>query len=242
MPRREAASAPSPPYLVDPGLAAIPGLVHGFGTRAWGPGDFATEGGWPGARLVELKQTHSDVVRFIDKPTARRLRGDALATDKPGLILAIRTADCLPVLIADPEHMAVAAVHAGWRGTSQGILARVVRALGERYGARPSRLVAALGPCIGPACYEVGEDVRGEILRRGRGDAAFRRTAVPDAAGRAKYLLDVRAADRSQLLEAGLRTDAVADIALCTHCDGRLLSYRRDRDTSARLYNFIGLI
>jgi YfiH family protein len=239
--RSGAATPSNPPYLVDPGFAALPWLVHGFGTRAWGPEDFGAGGGWPGARLVELEQTHSDVVRFIDKPPARRPRGDALATDKPGLILAIRTADCLPVLLADAEHKAVAAVHAGWRGTSLGILAGAVRALGERYGSRPSRLAAVLGPCIGPACYEVGEDVRGEFLRRGLGDAAFRKRAGRNADGRAKYLLDLRAANRSQLLRAGLRPQAVTDIALCTHCDGRLLSYRRDRDTSARLYNFIGV-
>ncbi len=230
-----------PPYLTDSLFASIPWLVHGFGTRVWGPEDFGKEGGWPGARLVELEQTHSDALHFIDKPPARRLQGDALATDGSGLLLAIRTADCLPVLLADLEHKAVAAVHAGWRGTSLGISARVVRALGERYGSRPPRLVAVLGPCIGPACYEVGEDVRGEFLRRGQGDAAFRRSAAPDAAGGGKYVLDLKAANRSQLLGAGLRPDAVADIPLCTHCDGRLLSYRRDRDTSARLYNFIGI-
>ena len=155
---------------------------------------------------------------------------------------SVRKTRPLEDLLADLEHKAVAAVHAGWRGTSLGISAGVVRALGERYGSRPSRLVAVLGPCIGPACYEVGEDVRGEFRRRGQGDAAFRRTAAPAAAGGGKYLLDLRTANRSQLLRAGLRPGAVADIPLCTHCDGRLLSYRRDRDTSARLYSFIGLI
>jgi YfiH family protein len=248
MPRAGAMTPPSPPYLPHSRFAAIPWLIHGFGTRAWGPEDFAKETGWPGFRLVELEQTHSDAFHFIEKPPGRRPRGDALATDKPGLLLAIRTADCLPILIADTEHRVVAAVHAGWRGTSLGILARVVHGLGERYGSRPSELVAVLGPCIGPACYEVGEDVRVEFRRAGRGDAAFMpraggrdRAGARDVAGDGKYLLDLRAANRSQLSDAGLKPDAVEDIPLCTHCDARLLSYRRDRDTSARLYNFIGI-
>jgi len=235
-------AAPRPlPYLVDPRLAALAWLIHGFGTRAWTAENFGKPGAWPGARLIELEQTHSAILHFVDAPPARRLRGDALATDRPGLILAIRTADCLPLLLADPEHEAVAAVHAGWRGTARGIAGRVVRGLAERYGARPSRLLAALGPCIGPACYEVGEDVRSAFVRAGRGDAAFRRTGGRDRAGDPKYVLDLRAANRRQLLDAGLPAEAVSDMGLCTHCDGRLLSYRRDRDTSARLYNFIGL-
>jgi copper oxidase (laccase) domain-containing protein len=148
-------------------------------------------------------------------------------------------------------------VHAGWRGTSLGIAARAVRGLGERYGSRPAALVAALGPCIGPACYEVGEDVRAEFIRAGAGTAAFVPCAAdagglgaggpgtPEVAGASsgrKYLLDLRAANRAQLAAAGLPPAAVVDAGACTHCDVRLLSYRRDRDTTARLYNVIGLI
>jgi YfiH family protein len=234
-----------PAYLTHPRFAALAWLVHGFGTREGRPEDFGRKKKktWPGFEIAELKQTHSDVLHFIDAVPARRLAGDALATDKPGMLLVIRTADCLPILLADTEKRVVAAVHAGWRGTSLGILARVVRELGERYGSAPSSLAAVLGPCIGPACYEVGEDVRTSFREAGRGgDAAVFR--APDSRGRGaarKYLLDLRAANRLQLAAAGVRPGAVFDIPPCTHCDGRLLSYRRDRDTTARLYNFIGI-
>ena len=247
---RSANRAPaSLPYLPHPLLEAVPGLVHGFGLRGWEAGD--AEKAWPGFRLIELEQIHSDILRFVEAPPERRLRGDALATDRPGLLLAIRTADCLPLLIADTERRVAAAVHAGWRGTSLGIAARAVRGLGERYGSRPEALVAALGPCIGPACYEVGEDVRAEFIRAGAGTAAFvTRPAdaggpgTPGAEGAAsgrKYLLDLRAANRAQFAAAGVPPAAVVDAGACTHCDARLLSYRRDRDTTARLYNVIGL-
>ncbi len=234
-----------PAYLTHPHFAAIPWIVHGFGTRGGSPDDFGRnkKKTWPGFEVVELKQTHSDVLRFIDRVPARPLAGDALATDKRGILLVIRTADCLPVLLADEKRRVAAAVHAGWRGTSRGILARVVRELGERYGSSPSSLAAVLGPCIGPACYEVGEDVRTSFREAGRGGgAAVFRAPEPRRPGAAgKYLLDLRAANRLQLAAEGVRPDAVFEIPFCTHCDGRLLSYRRDRDTTARLYNFIGI-
>jgi YfiH family protein len=234
-----------PAALTHPHFAAIPWLVHGFGTRGGSPDDFGRnkEKAWPGFGVVELKQTHSDVVRFIEGLPARRLAGDALATDRRGILLVIRTADCLPILLADEKRRVVVAVHAGWRGTSLGILARVVRELGGRYGSLPSSLTAVLGPCIGPACYEVGEDVRTSFKEAGRGgDAAVFRppeSRRPGASG--KYLLDLRAANRLQLAAEGVPPGAVFDMPLCTHCDDRLLSFRRDRDTTARLYNFIGI-
>jgi polyphenol oxidase len=235
----------TPAYLTHPRFAAVPWLVHGFGTRAGSPADFGRnkKKTWPGFAVVELRQTHSDVLHFIEDVPARRLEGDALATDRRGILLVIRTADCLPVLLADEKRNVVAAVHAGWRGTSRRILARVVRELGERYGSLPSSLAAVLGPCIGPACYEVGEDVRTSFREAGRGeDAAIFRAPEARRSGRTgKYLLDLRAANRLQLAAEGVRPDAVFDVPLCTHCDDRLLSYRRDRDTTARLYNFIGI-
>ncbi len=235
----------TPAYLTHPHFAAVPWLVHGFGTREGSPDDFGRnkKKAWPGFDVVELRQTHSDVLHFIEDVPARRLQGDALATDRRGILLVIRTADCLPVLLADEKRNVVAAVHAGWRGTSRGILARVVRELGERYGSSPASLAAVLGPCIGPACYEVGEDVRTNFREAGRGEdaAIFRTPEVRRLGAACKYLLDLRAANRLQLAAEGVRPGAVFDIPLCTHCDGRLLSYRRDRDTTARLYNFIGI-
>src|SRR5512137_2325214 len=88
-------------------------------------------------------------------------------TNVPGLLLVIRTADCLPVLLVDEENRAVAAVHCGWRGTERRILEKTVKAMEGAYGSKPADMRAALGPCIGPACYEVGPEVRQAYLKAG---------------------------------------------------------------------------
>jgi purine-nucleoside/S-methyl-5'-thioadenosine phosphorylase / adenosine deaminase len=225
-------------YITVPALERIPDLVHGFGTRTFDIAALRSLAAKNRCRIVQLAQIHSaDVVvaRLSRKSTPPR-RGDALATDRAGLLLAVRTADCLPVLFADPDKRVVAAVHAGWRGTRSRILERAVDTLVSRFGCRPGSLFAALGPCIGAECYEVGPDVRREFAAAGQPLFVFRPS--PRRAG--SYLLDLAAANRRQLLGRGLSSRRVLPSASCTHCDARLLSFRRDRDAKARLYNFIG--
>jgi copper oxidase (laccase) domain-containing protein len=156
------ASADSLPMATVSALAAIPGLVHGFERR--GPlgepetreaarqrltGALAAQG-----RLLLLKQVHGCAVRTA--PWEGRPEADASVAANAGLLLGIETADCLPVLIVDPRHRTVAAAHAGWRGTAAGVTRAAVEALSAR-GSAPADLLAALGPGIGPCCYEVGE-------------------------------------------------------------------------------------
>src|SRR5262249_14261537 len=146
--------------------------------------------------------------------------------------LGVETADCLPILLVDPGRRRVGAVHAGWRGTASGVAMRAVEALVAQ-GSRPEDLLAALGPGIGPCCYEVGDELPSAL--GGWGAALFR----PGARGRPP--LDVRTANRRQLLSAGLRDERVADVDECTSCRRDVYhSYRRDGAEGGRMISFVG--
>jgi YfiH family protein len=224
-------------YLTVPRFDRIPWLIHGFGTRFWRLRDFRSRPEWRNFKMFWLDQVHSHEMHFIDALPDRRRKGDALATRLPGIFLIIKTADCLPLFLVDESRRVVAAVHSGWRGTQKRIAEHAVRELQAHYGCQPSSLLAALGPCIGPECYEVGEDVRREFGAAGLPLDMLR----PHPELREKYLLDLVSANRRQLESQGLKEKNIFLVRICTHCDRRLLSYRRDRNKTARLFNFIGV-
>ncbi len=226
------------PFLTVPRLAAIPGLVHGFGDARWSEADFLAFAASKRLHPVIMRQLHSDLIHRIDGAPAKKLEGDALMTNVPGLLLVIRTADCLPVFLIDEANRAAAAVHCGWRGTEKRILEKAVQAMGEAYGSKPADMLAALGPCIGAACYEVGRDVHEALSRAG-----FPATVFCAAPGRErKYLLDLRAANAWLLGELGFKkTNVFNPGPTCTHCEPSLLSYRRHPGDPRRMYNFVGL-
>jgi YfiH family protein len=217
-----------------PALGAIPRLLHGFGRRAPGlcPETREETARRVGARLdgcgrlLLLRQVHGAAVARA--PWDGTPEADAAVAAQPGLVLGIQTADCLPVLLVDPRRGFVAAAHAGWRGTAAGVTRQAVGELLAR-GSRPFDLVAALGPCIGRCCYEVGDELR----------AAFGPEGAAGASGRPH--LDVRAANVRQLLEEGLRAEAIRHLPDCTHCHPDLYhSYRRDGVGSGRMISFVG--
>ena len=143
-------------------LDALPWLIHGFGTRLSDiPARFA--------QLATLKQIHSSSCVAGDGRKGLLGEGDALLENVPGSVVAVKTADCIPVLLVDEQHRAVAAVHAGWRGTAAQIVARAVEAMTQRFGTSASDLHAAIGPGIGACCYEVGPEVREQFGGQGRG-------------------------------------------------------------------------
>lgn len=225
------------PYLTLPGFRRLGWLAHGFGTAAWSLADFRKTGDWRMFKLVILKQIHSNIVRRVDRVPERRPEGDALITAEPGVLLIIKTADCLPVLIADPERRVVAAAHCGWRGTQKRILDGVIDELRSAYGCEPASLRVAFGPAIGPRCYEVGQEVRTAYAASGFPPGVFER--VPGRAD--KYLLDLKKANAWLLKRRGVRAKNIFSIDACTHCDPRFFSYRRDRNKSARMFNFVGI-
>jgi YfiH family protein len=207
-----------------PALDALPGLVHGFeqrdgsleapeASRRRVAAVLAAHG-----RLLLLRQVHGATV--LEAPWEGRPEGDAAVAARAGLLLGIVTADCLPVLLVDPVGRRVAAAHAGWRGTVAGVTAAAVRTLIVA-GSRPSDLLAALGPSIGPCCYEVGDELPEAFGPEG---AHFFR---PGPRGRPH--LDVRAANVHQLEAAGLSPHRIHHVDDCTMCHPELYySYRRD--------------
>ena len=220
-----------------PALSSVPGLVHGFGQRG-GPEPETREetsvrvrAALKGAgRLLLMRQVHGATV--VTAPWEGTPEADAAVATDPGLLVGISTADCLPVLLVDPRRRAVAAVHAGWRGAASRVVARAVEAL-IAGGSRPADLVAALGPGIGPCCYEVGEELRAAF---GPGADAFFR---PGPGGRSH--LDVRAANVRQLEDAGVRPGGVHHVEDCTSCREDLYySYRREGPGTGRMISFVG--
>lgn len=199
------------------------GIRHFFGTR-----HDAGEAVRPGARaVVAVKQVHGKDVLLIDRPVEAEpvFEGgwDALATNQPDVLLTVRTADCVPVLVHDPGARAVAAIHAGWRGAVAGILPETLAVMRRRFGAEPRRMQVAIGPSVGPCCYEVDAPVLAQ-LRRWTGWHQ-----VVSERGRGKWLLDLRGLLQAQAGQLGLGVTAVHGVKLCTVCHPELFfSYRRE--------------
>ncbi len=184
-----------------------------------------------------LRQIHSDIIHVVSGISENEKSGDAMLTELSGILLVIKTADCLPVLMADKNGRAIAAVHCGWRSTSQRLIQKVVERLGEVFGCDPSSLLVAFGPAIGGNCYEVGEDVRKEFKKSGlEGNEFHLHPQRKD-----KLLLDLRLSNRRQLLEKGIKNSNVFTVDNCTHCESNFFSYRRDGEMKKRMFSFIGL-
>jgi YfiH family protein len=224
-------------FLTIPRLDQIPYLVHGFGAGKWKDADFRKPPEWSGFSLLFLNQVHSDTIRFIDRIPEKTLSGDAMVTNIPGLLLIIRTADCLPVLIVDESQKVITAVHCGWRGTSKRVVHKAIQGMVDRYGCHASSFLVALGPCIGSECYEVGEDVLQAFEKEGLSTESFR--AHPSK--KKKYLFDLKGENLSQMMSLGIEKENIHCADGCTHCDESLPSYRRDRDKSGRMLSFIGM-
>lgn len=195
-------------------LAEIPWLAHGFGTR---DAPHSQEG------MASLKQIHSALSLVADRPQGCVGEGDALLAGEPGITVSVRTADCFPVLLADTTHRAVAVVHAGWRGTAAQVIAEALRRMHAEFGTRPADIVAAIGPGIGPCCYEVGEEVARRFGKENAGP------------------LDLAAENLGQLLGAGVPRTQIELINACTFCDParRFHSWRRDREQAGRMISYI---
>ncbi len=213
---------------------------------------------WP---MITARQTHSDLVLRVEGPPAQPLTSDALVTDVPGLVLAVKTADCVPVLLVDVKKRAVAAIHAGWRGMAKRIVEKTVGALRREYGSQPHHLHAAIGPGIAACCYSVGDEVREafdsqfayaselfhEVMEsdelRERYPLLFLTARAPGhhPLGR-KLHLDLALAALRQLLDAGVPHKQISATGKCTCCHNDLLfSHRKEKGVTGRQVGAIGI-
>jgi polyphenol oxidase len=267
-----------------PAFTKIPWLIHGFSTRLGGVSpnhgkrvlnlgftewdsrdnvrqnrerlqsaldiaDFA---------LAPLLQFHSDAIFRLDSAPSEPCRADGSLTNRSGLLLAVQTADCVPILLVDTQKRAVAAVHAGWRGTLQRILSKAVGRMNMEFGSEPADLLAAIGPAIGACCYEVGTEVASAFAAKfPNASHWFDELRTGDEPNPLQWLnrmppghqpppkrvhLDLRKANRAQLLEAGLRKENIFVNNLCTKCRSDLLfSYRKQGAQAGRLMSVIGI-
>jgi len=174
-------------------------------------------------------QSHGNVVKYASSPQ-RYPDCDGLVTDVFGVCLGISVADCVPVLMLDTERNAIAAIHAGWRGTAGKIVQRGLKLMIDQFGCKPEHMVAYIGPCANECCYSVGREVAAKF------PAAFVRGKEE------KYLVNLKAANQTQLLEMGVERHAIEVSPRCTICEADLFhSYRRDKDHSGRMMVVIRL-
>jgi len=273
-------------------LKKAPWLVHGFSTRPGGLSDCygdrslnlgftqedtpshveenrkffllalgaATQGKlWP---LVITRQIHSDVIHVVRNASAYQRVGDGLITSVPGLVIAIMTADCLPVLLVDARKKVVGAFHAGWRGTVKRIVEKGIGVMRHEYGSRPEDIHAVIGPGIGKCCYAIGDDVKsefesqfsyaGELFHeapqsdpvREKYPLLFLNARAPGRGERcARLHLDLTKANQRQLQVAGLPEKQITTLEQCTACDtGRFFSHRAEKGRTGRMMAAIGMV
>ena len=196
----------------------------------------AEHAGYDPAELQVTRHVHGTDVWLVGEPLAEGAEFDGLVCDRAGAVLGAFAADCIPLLFAEPAARVCGAAHAGWRGTVAGVARNVIARMQER-GARPDRICVALGPSIGPCCFEVGPEVV-SAFRAAFGD-------VPDmvVAGPRKDHIDLRIATRAVLERAGVRSELIDDRPPCTRCEPeRFFSYRRDGQAGGVHMGFIGLV
>jgi YfiH family protein len=215
-----------------------PGFFHFFGTKDINEKRARDLNACP---FFYLEQVHGDTVVQVgatapsdeDSPAGgvpprwgcKNETGDALMTDQAGFLMTVSTADCLPVIIIDPNRGAVAIAHAGWRGSLLQIAEKTVSAMTKAYGSQPNTLIAGIGPCIGPCCFEVGREVW---------EGAERQSSIDDAVivsrRGEKANIDLARLNFIQLVKSGLLPDNIQTSGLCTVCHPKLFnSYRRDK-------------
>lgn len=223
--------------------------------------------------LVTIRQCHTGIIRGVERgdlPLLTEdgkalLRGDALFTGDENILLGILTADCVPVLIADTRTHAVAAFHAGWRGTLARIVERGVGTLQREFGSRPKDLIAAIGPAIGACCFAVGDEVRQEFESqfayapqlfsevydsdpvREKYPMLFLTARAPGHSDLGPQIhMDLWEANRRQLMDAGLKRASISVVGECTACarleDGRrkYFSHRAEQGFTGRMLSVIG--
>ncbi len=238
------------------GLLTIPALegsnyvLHAFTTRKAGLG--ARKNGIKSAddwyavaeafgikpeRLVTVTQVHGDAIVKIDDKNcsaSRLLEADGMITDEPGIALGVETADCVPVLLFDPVRPAVAAVHAGWRSTVKKIVLKAVLMMKQEFSSEPGSMIAAIGPAIGPECYEVDEPVMEQVRKA----FSFWRE-ISEGRREGKWSLDLVKANMLELVDAGLKRENIHALGICTSCRTDMFYSFRAEGRTGRMLSVI---
>ena len=260
-------------------LSRQPWLLHAFSTRIFGTLGSSGEGGADGEKnrarflkalagssvaklqLATLRQVHSDIIHRVASVPNERLTGDGMITDVAGIVLAVQTADCLPVLLADPKRKAVGAFHAGWRGTLARIVEKGVGAMRREFSSHPRDLLAAIGPGIHACCYRVGEEVREQFASqfnyaaelfeefdnadevRRKYPLLFMNQRAPGHGQPEREIhLDLVKANLRQLTDVGVPEKNIEASPLCTVCRKDLLfSYRAEGAKTGRMMGAIAI-
>lgn len=248
-------------WLQVPQWKKVDGLLHGFlgrrGGKSVGPHaslnlsfrvgddpqivkdnicDMKKAVGMHDLRIVTMRQVHGDhIVEIRDKHLKEAGEADGMITEQRNLFLAVLTADCVPILFSVSGRKLVAVVHAGWRGTVAGIALKMVYTLRDQYDVKPDSLEVAMGPAIGPCCYEIGADVSEPLVRRW-GDLADRCRQTREG----KNFLDLKELNNSLLEKAGVLPERIFKIGPCNSCaSDDFFSYRRMGETGRQI-SFIG--
>ncbi len=184
-----------------------------------------------GSDILVINELNEDFSHFLS------VEGDAVITNQPNVMIGVCVADCVPIILCDIEKKVVAVVHAGWKGTAAGLVAKTVAGMKSEFGCKSTHIQAAIGPCIQKCCYEVDEPVRKAFLL---GGIEWDTCAEPKSSG--KWHLDLTAANRDLLLLAGLPADSIqiSEQCVCCHSE-QFFSYRRDKDESGRQMGFVML-
>lgn len=253
------------PYLQAPVFAGCDFLTHAFCTRQGGvsredykslnmsfrEGDeeFQVLQNWgklaeafiiPVEQFLVVNQVHGDRIFLIEPQggyfsSRAELNYDAIVTNRAGLAICIKTADCVPVFLVDEAHKVIAAVHAGWRGTASGISAKVIRLMQKQYGSLPRNILAAIGPSIGRCCYEV-DSITADAFGTQKDKESF---LFPQAA-KNKWLLDLPEANRRQILNCGVPNTNIELSGYCTMCNQDIFfSHRGSGGITGRQINFM---
>ena len=234
-------------YLTIPTLEQRTGIRHAFTTRQSGLGarnsGFKLPEDWNAVagffsidpdRVVTVNQVHGETIIIVDDKnfrTMRSVQADAMITNTPGIAIGVETADCVPILLYAPEVSVVGAVHAGWRSTVQKIVQKAVIKIRDEFRADPAEMIAAIGPAIGPECYEVDDPV----MVRVREAFSFWKDLTASR-GNDRWSLNLAKANKMELIQAGLQEKNIHSLGMCTCCRKDLFySFRAEGRTGRML-------
>ena len=201
--------------------------------------------GFDASRLLTINQVHGNDVLIINKPTRdtftlSKTSADAIITNQCGIAIGVLTADCVPILLADPVKKIIGVVHAGWKGTAKGVVQKTVETMVKQFGSDKKALLAAIGPSIGSCCYKVDEVVAKEFGGNEYLIPLYPPLKKGESKGDFEWGLDLKRANFIQLLNMGILEKNISVENLCTSCRNDLFfSYRKDGKITGRQLNFI---